>query len=173
MPKLKQRFTLLGLLLVFSSSIATAQSETPVDETAPEAAACVAKRTDPTFSGFAEQREIWEAQYQLRRTEFRQKMLEHSDELSTCVERARRRDLIPNSTSTFGIHIDQEGRVAKVALLDSNHANNLYGNCLARTLCKIELARVETPKPEILVFNFNMRRKVPPQQRPWSLDPLR
>jgi hypothetical protein len=172
MPQLKQHLTLLFSLLLFSG-IARAQSEPPAEETSAEPAACVAKRTDPIFSGFAEQKEVWEAQYQRRRSEFRQKMLEHSDELSKCVERARRRDLIPNSTSTFGIHVDQDGRVTKVALLDSNHANNLYGNCLARTLCAIELSRLETPKPEILVFNFNMRRKVPPQQRPWSLDPLR
>jgi hypothetical protein len=172
MPQIKQHLTLLCSLLLMSS-MARAQSERPAEETSTEPAACVAKRTDPTFSEFAERKEVWEAQYQRRRLEFRQKMLEHADELSKCVERARRRDLVPNSTSTFGIQVDQDGRVAKVALLDSNHANNLYGNCLARTLCAIELSKLDTPQPEILVFNFNMRRKVPPQQRPWSLDPLR
>lgn len=78
---------------------------------------------------------------------------------------------MPNSRTTFGIHIGSDGSVAHVAVLDSNHANNLYANCLARTFCKIKLTENSETSSEIFVFNFNMRRKVPPNQRPWSLDP--
>jgi hypothetical protein len=169
------RRTTLAFLtcLLACSGMAHAQTERQEDDASNLPAACLAKRTDAVFSGFEEKREAWEAQYQRRRTEFRPKMLEHADELSRCVERALRRDLAANSRTTLGIQIDGEGRVAKVAVLDANHANNLYGNCLARTLCKIELTKTDAPDPEIIVFNFNMRRKLPAHQRPWSLDPLR
>ena len=172
MPMLRIALTLLPLLLA-CTGLSSVQAQGQEDESLSDPPACLASRTDAVFLGFEEKRETWEAQYQSRKAEFRPKMLEHAAELSRCVERALRRDLAANSRTTFGIQVQADGRVAKVAVLDSSHANNLYGSCLARTLCKIELSKIDAPGPEILVFNFNMRRKVPPNQRPWSLDPLR
>lgn len=162
----------VAALLTFTG---LAQSgEAPADDDGASAPpACLAKRTDPVFAAFEDRREEWERQYKRRRAEFHPKMMEHAGEIEKCVERALRRDLAANSRTTFGVHVGPDGRVAQVAVLESNHSNNLYGNCLVRTLCKIELAEGATANPEVFVFDFNMRRKRGPHQRPWSLDPRR
>lgn len=164
---------LLGPLAVVMAAALPAHvaSQDEPDEEAP--ARCVAPRTDPDFAAFELRKDEWEARYHLRRPEFHPKMLAFADALGRCVERARRRDLAPNSRTTFGVQVARDGRVAKVAVLESNHANNLYGNCLARTLCQIELSPPELVEPEVFVFHFNMRRRPGPHQKPWPLDPLR
>jgi hypothetical protein len=159
----------VALLMLPTGAISKDEPER--DEDSASSLACVAKRTDPIFAPFDDRKEDWQARYQRRKAEFHPKMMEYADELGRCVERALRRDLIPNSRTTFGVHVGPDGSVAHVAVLDSNHANNLYGNCLARTLCKIKLTVNSETSSEIFTFNFNMRRKVPPNQRPWSLDP--
>ena len=150
---------------------ASCKDDADSEDSAAAPSACVAKRTDPIFAAFEDRQKEWEAQYRRRRAEFHPRMMAFADELGRCVEKALRRDLIPNSRTTFGVHVGPDGHVAQVAVLESNHANNLYGNCLSRTLCKIELTADSATVPEVFVFNFNMRRRVPPNQRPWSLDP--
>lgn len=167
-------YTLLSLAfaaLVALPVHANSKDEQDAEDGAAPPAACVTKRTDPIFASFDDRQKEWEAQYRRRRAEFHPKMMEFADELSRCVEKALRRDLTPNSRTTFGVHVAPDGHVAQVAVLESNHANNLYGNCLSRTLCKIELTPDAATIPEVFVFNFNMRRRVPLNQRPWSLDP--
>lgn len=161
----------LGLAVMMLTSLPVAAEEEAADDPSAPLPACVVSRTTPIFAAFEDRRAEWEAQYQRRRAEFHPRMMEHANELGRCVERALRRDLAPNSQTTFGVHVAPGGQVAHVAMLDSNHANNLYGNCLARSLCKIELSAGSAAAPEIFVFQFNMRRKTAPNQRPWSLDP--
>lgn len=163
------RWLLLGLL----SFGAQAQTEPqPPEAVVPgEPPACLAKRTDALFAPYVEQREAWERQYKRRRAEFHSRMMEHAAEIERCVEHALRRDMGSTSRTTFGVHVGPDGRLAQVAVLESNHADNLYGNCLVRTLCKIELSPGAAAQPEVFVFDFNMRRKLNPQYRPWSLDP--
>jgi hypothetical protein len=164
-----------AVLSVLASSTGVALSQTPSldSETSNESATCLAKRTDESFLGFEAKREEWAAQYQRRKVEFRPRMLSHADDISKCIERALRRDLAVNARTTFGIEVDPDGRVVKVAVLASNHANNLYGNCLARILCRVELTKLNTTRPEILALNIDLRGKVPANQRPWSLEALR
>ena len=165
-------------LVVFSfvSLIATAldskaQSQVPIDEGKSEPAVCLAKRTDPVFQEFSTKKDEWNARHKNRKAEFHPKLMSHADELGKCVERALRRDLSASSTTTFGVAIDGEGRINKVAMLESSHENNLYGNCLVRTVCKVQLSPSPTASPEVFTFDFDVRRKKGTRLRTWSLDP--
>ena len=169
---LPRAWLVLPLLLALADS-AHPQADLSTQDPPAEPPACLAKRADSPFSDFDAQRALWEAQYALRKAEFRPKMLVHADELGRCVERALRRGLGASSRTTFGVRIAADGRVAQVAVLESNHADNLYGNCLARALCKIELAAPSAAEGEVFSFNFDVRRRAGPHQRPWSLDPAR
>jgi len=136
-----------------------------------EPAVCLAKRSDPVFADFEAKKDEWDALYKAKKADFHPKLMSHADELGKCVERALRRDLRANSHSTFGVQVEPDGRITKVALLASNHENNLYTNCLVRTVCKVQLNALQGTTPEVFTFNFNTQRKHDPRHRPWSLDP--
>lgn len=149
----------------------TGQTQGPDDEEPSTPPACLAARTDPAFADFESRKGDWDAQYRVRKAEFHPKLMSHADELGKCVERAVRRDLRANSRTTLGVQVGADGHIVKVAMLDSNHANNLYANCVIRTVCKVELSATQSSSPEVFTFNFNMHRKLDPHRRPWSLDP--
>jgi hypothetical protein len=161
------------LLLAITNFSAHAQISDSEPDLESDQAVCLSKRTDSVFSDFEHKQEEWAARYQFRKAEFRPQVLENANALSRCVERARRRDLRTNSETTFGIQVSPDGHVARIAVLQANHADNLYGACLARTLCTFTLTSSQKGESEIFTLSFNMRRKPKPHERPWSLDPAR
>ena len=153
---------------IFMMPLAIAQNDAGTDE--PGAASCQAQQREQAVADFDANRAQCEARYRARQSDFRPKMLVHADALSRCVERALRRGPTPDSSTAFGIQVAATGRISKIVVLEANHSDSLYGACLVRALCPLILEPPAMGADE--VFTFNMRRKLKPHQRPWSLDPL-
>jgi hypothetical protein len=161
-----------GLLVhLLAAPLAFADEDEGEIGSGPDGQGCLAKRTDLIFSDYEKKQEEWAAHYEARRPEFHRQVLEHASAISRCVERARRRDLRTNSSTTFGIQVAPDGRIAHIAVMQANHSDNLYGACLARTLCTFTLTQTAITTKEVFLFDFNMRRKPKPHEKPWSLDP--
>ena len=165
-----KKSVLLPLCFVALTTAQHAQSQQQADGAESLQPACLTSASNPVFKDFERLGETWATNYEVRKSEFRTHVLENSNLISRCAEKALRRDLTKNSRTTFGVHVSQSGRVIEVAMLRANHSDNLYAACLTRILCTFEINPVSQGVDEILLFNFNLNRRPRPHERPWEIE---